>query len=138
MTEVKPPEQIGFTIPIAPITKKNSQRILINRSTGRPFVAPSQQYKNYEQAAGWFMPKVKAPIAKPVNVAARFYLPTRRRTDLVNLEEALLDVMVRYAVLADDNSNIVVSMDGSKVLYDKENPRTEVTITFISDGAVVE
>lgn len=32
-------------------------------------------------------------------------------------------------ILADDNRNIVASVDGSVVLYDKENPRTEVTIT---------
>lgn len=29
----------------------------------------------------------------------------------------------------DDNSQIIVSHDGSRVLYDKDNPRTEVTIS---------
>jgi hypothetical protein len=33
--------------------------------------------------------------------------------------------------LADDNSNIVVSMDGSRVLYSKENPRTEIEIELL-------
>ena len=56
-------------------------------------------------------------------------MPTHRRVDQVNLLEATLDILVEYGVLADDNSNIVVSHDGSRVLYDKNNPRTEITIT---------
>lgn len=40
-----------YTIPLPPVTKKNSQRILTNRATGRPFVAPSKQYKDYEDKA---------------------------------------------------------------------------------------
>lgn len=63
-----------------------------------------------------------------VNIKAVFYMPTRRRVDLVNLQEALLDVLVKYRVIEDDNSKIVYSMNGSYVDYDKENPRTEVEI----------
>ena len=73
------------------------------------------------------MPHIE-PIDYPVNVKAIFYMPTKRRVDLVNLEQALLDVLVKYGVLADDNSQIVVSMDGSYVDYDKEKSRTEVYI----------
>ena len=71
----------------------------------------------------------KARIDYPVNVKCVFYMPTRRRVDLTNLLEAVDDVLVRSGVLADDHSGIVVSHDGSRVLYDKENPRTEVEIT---------
>lgn len=39
------------------------------------------------------------------------------------------DALVAAGVLADDNSQIIVSHDGSRVLYDKDNPRTEVTIS---------
>ena len=68
------------------------------------------------------------PIDEPVNVQMRFFMPTKRRVDLVNLENACLDILVRAGVLQDDNHNIVYSMDGSRVFYDKENPRTEVEI----------
>jgi Holliday junction resolvase RusA-like endonuclease len=118
---------IKFTIQVAPVTKKNHGQLIINRNTGRPMVIPSKQYLQYEKDAGYFMPRVET-IDKPVNVKAVFYMPTRRRVDLVNLQEALLDVLVKYEVLADDNSNIVCSMDGSYVDYDKERPRTEVYI----------
>lgn len=76
------------------------------------------------------MPKCEA-FDRPVNVKAVFYMPTRRRVDLVNLQEALLDILVKYRVLDDDNSNIVRSMDGSTVKYDKDHPRTEVSITWL-------
>ena len=58
-------------------------------------------------------------------------MPTRRRVDLCNLHEALCDVLVKHGVIADDNSNIVAGMDGSRVLYDKNNPRTEIVIEEI-------
>ena len=118
---------VKFTIPLAPISKKNSQRILQNRSTGRPFIAPSAQYKQYERDAARFIPR-GVTIRWPVNVKTVFYMPTRRRVDLVNLEEAAHDVMVTCGLLADDNRDIIAGTDGSRVYYDKANPRTEVEI----------
>ena len=37
-----------FTIPLKPITKKNSQRIVFTGS-GRPFIIPSEAYTKYEK-----------------------------------------------------------------------------------------
>lgn len=114
-------------IPLAPKTKKNSVRIARSKS-GRRFVLPSAEYERYEREAGWFIKAPDAPIDTPVNVCCMFYMPTKRRVDLVNLLNCILDVLVKHGVLADDNCKIVVSMDGSRVLYDKESPRTEVFI----------
>ena len=122
-----------IVIPLAPVTKKNSQRILINKATGRPFVMPSEKYKVYEKACVVFMPRLKDPIDYPVNVSCRYYMPTKRRVDLVNLLEATSDIMVRYGILSDDNSNVIYSVDGSRVFYDKEHPRTEIEITPIGE-----
>lgn len=116
-----------FTIPLPPRTKKNSQRILRTKG-GRPFIAPGQTYRDYEAAAGWYLRGLPF-VDYPCNVRALYYMPTRGRVDLVNLHEALLDVLVHYGVLADDNSRIVAAMDGSRVLVDKAKPRTEVEIT---------
>lgn len=119
---------IKFTIPLAPISKKNSQRILVNRKTGKPFIMPSEQYKQYERDAELFIPRGVC-IDKPVNVLCLFYMPSRRKCDLTNLLEAIDDVLVKSGLLADDNFTIVEGHDGSRVLYDKDNPRTEVIIT---------
>lgn len=119
-----------YTIKLPPITKKNSQQIMTNKATGRPFIMPSAKYREYEQAAGWYLkPRPAEPISEPVNVQCVFYMPTRRVVDLTNLLEAACDVLVHCGVLADDNSRIVVSHDGSRCLVDKDNPRTEITIT---------
>ena len=90
---------------------------------------PSEKYKEYESAALWFIPKRGAPIDFPVNVTCVFFMPTRRACDLTNLLEAIDDVMVKAGLLKDDNYNIIASHDGSRVLYDKMNPRTEVIIS---------
>ncbi len=123
-----------YTILLTPITKKNSPQILVNKATGRPFVAPSKQYKEYETNAMWFLrPRPDRPIDYPVNLKCLFYMPTHRRSDLTNHLSCICDVLVKAGILADDNSNIVVSMDGSRVLYDKDTPRTEIEITEVDD-----
>lgn len=121
---------IKFTIPLPPISKKNSQQILVNKATGKPFIMPSKKYKEYEQAALWYIPKGQT-INYPVNVKCIFYMPTKRLCDLVNMQEAILDIMTKAGLLADDNYTIVQSMDGSRVFYDKDNPRTEIVIESI-------
>lgn len=125
--------EIHFTVNLTPISKKNNPQIAYNPKTGKPFIVPSKQYKQYEKDALWFIPKGEK-INKPVNVKCLFYMPTRRKCDLVNMQEAILDVMVKAGLLADDNYSIVQSMDGSRVLYDKEHPRTEVYITEVTEN----
>lgn len=117
-------DTMHITIPLIPVTKKNSQQII--RNGGRMMIIPSKKYRQYESDCMPFLnPK---GINYPVNVKALYFMPTRRRVDLVNLHEALCDVLVKYGVIEDDNSKIIASMDGSRVLYDKENPRTEIYI----------
>ena len=106
-------------------------QILINKATGRPFIMPSKQYKQYEKDAMNFIPKGTEAIDYPVNVKCLFFMPTRRKVDLTNLLEAIDDIMVRAGILQDDHSGIVAGHDGSRVLYDKENPRTEVEIEIL-------
>lgn len=127
MIEINNNELCHFTIRLAPITKKNHSQIITSPKTGRPMVIPSKQYKEYEHESAWFMPHIKT-IDRPVNIRAVFYMPTHRRVDLTNLLEALNDILVKYGVLEDDNFNIVASLDGCRVDYDKNEPRTEVWI----------
>lgn len=121
---------IAFTIPIAPVTKKNHGRIVM---CGRyPKLLPSEAYERYRKAA---MPFLKAvlrdfdTIDYPVNLKCVFYLDKRRKGDLAGYLQAIQDVLVEAGILEDDNRNIVASVDGGAVLYDRENPRTEITIT---------
>lgn len=119
-------------IPLNPRTKKNSQQIMINHKTGKPFVMQSSKYKEYEKNAGWFLKKLPKPINEPVNVKCVFYRETKIRCDLSNLLEAAMDILVEYGILADDNFNIITGFDGSRVYVDKDKPRTEITIETVS------
>ena len=124
---------IKFTLYGNPVTKKNSQRILMTRA-GRPFIMPSKQYEQYRRdCLRQIVGDAKQRIETRVNVKYLFYMETRRKVDLTNLEESLDDILVDAGVLADDNSRIVAGHDGSRVLYSKENPRVEIEIEEMED-----
>lgn len=117
-----------FTIQLEPRTKKNSQRIV--NCGGYPRIIQSKTYLEYEKYACVFLKPLM--IDYPVNIKSVFYMPTRRKVDISNLISALHDILVKYEVIIDDNYNIVYSIDGSRVFYDKQNPRTEIEITKIN------
>ena len=133
-------------IPLNPKTKKNNQDIMFRSSlkggfykktaygfkyVGIPFISQNNAYKQYENSAGWFLKKLPEPISEPVNVKCTFYRPDRKRVDLTNLLEAIDDILVKYKIIKDDTFTILAGHDGSRVLIDKNNPRTEIEITRI-------
>ena len=128
-----------FVISGNPVTKKNSQQIVYNPKTKRPFIMPSAKYKEYAKAALLELSvqgvkdftEFDFPISVPVNVACRYYMVTKRKVDLCNLIEATLDILCDAGVLDDDNCTIVARHDLSEVRYDKEHPRVEIEITPI-------
>ena len=126
----------SYVIPLDPRTKKNSPQIA---GTGkrcpycnkfmRQFIVPSKANKLYTANALLHLKeKPDDPIDYPVHIKYLFYKGTRHRVDELNLSEAADDLLVEAGILADDNSNIVVSHDGTRVLYDKQKPRTEIYI----------
>ena len=87
---------ISFTIPMPPRSKKNSQQILINKKTGRPFIMPSSAYKAYQKGALMLIPgEARQHIDYPVNVSvdryhARIIVIGQERSDLLHpLHDAL-------------------------------------------------
>lgn len=125
-----------YLIPLDPRAKKNSHRIagsgprcpmcgkfqkqfIRNGSTATDFAFRAAQYLH---------PKPEKPIGEQVHLIYRIYTGTRHKKDDLNLYEALDDILVKEKILEDDNRNIIRSRDGSRVLYDKENPRAEIYI----------
>jgi Holliday junction resolvase RusA-like endonuclease len=110
-----------------PITKKNSSQIILCR--GRPMLIPSKTFLKYEKEIGW---QIKGEWKKNINYSCNikcvYFMPTKRKVDLLNLMAATMDILVKYGVLEDDNFLIATSHNGSEVLYDKENPRVEIEI----------
>ena len=119
-----------FVIPLPPVTKKNSSNIFVNKTTGKRFITPSDRCKQYEKDFILLCPPIPC-IDYPINLKAIYYMPTNRKVDLINLHSCLHDCLVKKGVLLDDNCSIIVSTDGSRVYYDKLNPRTEVYIEKI-------
>jgi len=123
---------IRFTIPVEPRTKKNHSQMIWRN--GRAVILPSKPYQQYEKDCRPFIPHPSfAPITGQVNVKAVYYMGTKRKVDLTNLLNATLDILVKYNLIEDDNSQIVISVDGSRVAYDHDYPRTEITITSIEE-----
>lgn len=114
-----------MVIPLPPITKKNSSQIV--RFGNRSALIPSKQYKKFENDSKFYCKPYN--INYPINIQCLYYMPTRRKVDITNLLSATHDILTKHNVIADDNMDIVVSVDGSRVYYDKNNPRTEITIT---------
>lgn len=125
-------KHIHLTLYGDPHTKKNSAQILRTRS-GAPFVAPSKAYGDYETDCLRQIKKPRSPISARVNVRCVYYMKTARRVDLANLIEATTDILVKARVLEDDHCRIVAGHDGSRVEYDKENPRAEIWIEEMED-----
>lgn len=148
MPDTTAPVIYAAKIPLNPRTKKNNQEIKFKagkngffkklssggfKYVGIPFISQNDRYKQYENEAGWFLKKIPEPIREPVNVKCTFYRDSRRRCDLTNLLEAIDDILVKYGILADDNFEVLVCHDGSRVCVDRDNPRTEIEITHITE-----
>lgn len=92
----------------------------------------SKLYREYEAQSKLFIKKLDKPIDYPVNLKCTFIVPDRRRRDLANFIEAIQDILVKYKVLLDDNSNIVASLDGSRIIYQKGEGKTIVEIEEVN------
>lgn len=129
--------EIKYTIKGDPRTKKNHQMIAGAgpRCTScgkhrKQWIKQSEAHDDYAELAKWQLrPIPRKPIECMVNVKCLFYMETRRRVDQLNLLATIDDLLVEMKILADDNCRIVAGHDGSRVLYDPQNPRTEIIIT---------
>lgn len=124
-------DTIKITIYGNPATKKNSSNIYRSPS-GKPFVSTSTSYKKYLEEFRIQILQNKLQnkhLNDSFNIKCEYYMQTKRKVDLTNLLSATMDCLVTCGVLEDDNCLIAVSNDGSRVFYDKENPRVEIEIT---------
>ncbi len=118
-----------LSLPGRPITKKNSQRIVYNRGSGKPMVIQSEPYRLYADECLWRLKGYRGPtFAEPVKLTARYYMPNRRSwPDLMGLLQATCDILEAAGVLEDDA--LVKRLDGSEIAgVDRDQPRADVVI----------
>lgn len=120
-------------IPVQCRSKKNSQQILFNHRTRKPFISQSELYKQFEIECGYYLKKYKLNIDYPINLKCIFIVPDRRKRDIVNLLNAIQDILVKYNVIADDNYNIVAGVDGSRIIYQKGKAETIIQINKMEE-----
>ena len=118
-----------ITIPGNPATKKNSPEIYVNN--GRRFVMPSERFREYQEMALWFVPRLQLNV--PVNIKCLYYRETKARVDLDNLLVATDDILQAGGAIVNDDWRVVAGHDGSRVFFDKNNPRVEITITTMEE-----
>jgi hypothetical protein len=136
--------ELRLVIPGAPFSWKRARKVI--RFGGHASIGLTKEAKAWAQAAvtqlrlQWSA-EFGGPIPKSVPLNARItsYLPTRRLTDASNLYQGPEDVMqacgsrctprckMHAGVIEDDCA--IEAHDGSRRLYDKENPRVEIVLT---------
>lgn len=118
-----------LTLPGRPITKKNHQRIMINRKTGKPFIDQSEKYKQYEEECVWRLLSYRAPrYSGRLHMRARYWMPNRQSwPDLFGLLQSTADILQKAHIIENDRD--IVRVDGSEIVgVDKINPRVEIEI----------
>lgn len=122
---------MNLTILGPPVTKSNHQKIIQVR--GRPMVIQSAPYRKWEKSAleqlARLLPLAPATAA-PVSLKAIFYRE-RRTGDLGNYLKALCDVIERAGLI--ENDRLIHSFDGSRLAWDKTNPRVEFEVMPMPD-----
>mgnify|MGYP001609862418 CR=1 FL=1 len=120
----------NVTLPGCPPPKKNSRRVF---ARGRRVLSlPSVRHEVWYAE---MMPRVlKGWHGRPldcVKVELNYYLPDRRRRDLTNMSESVMDLLVKARIIKDDDVFHVPDVHLVCHGVDKVSPRVEVCITFV-------
>lgn len=123
---------IFFSFEGIPPSKKNSKRIGRNRSTGNPMILSSEDYESwYNTHMYTTFRKIHAlyGMVKVHQVDITFYPANKRKRDLTNAAEGLMDAMVDAEIIKDDNMfEVPHILLGNGGLVDTDSCRTEVTL----------
>lgn len=81
-------------------------------------------------------PEIKFPLNKQYNLKMLFYYNVNRKVDLSALIEGVADVLAGnekwlnlsydWSIIEDDSTRFIQSYDGSRVILEYVNPRTEI------------
>lgn len=114
-------------------SKKNSKRIV--RFGNRRGLISSEAYMTWRTEMGFrirrFRPKV--PIVK-AKVGIRFFAENRRKWDLSNAAESVMDLLVEEGFLTDDCVDNVPELHLQYGGVERNDPRAVVNITSMSNA----
>jgi len=94
---------------------------------GRIINIPSEQYKNWHKQASQQLIGVDK-IDGVCEIQIEFFMPDKRKADLTNKAESILDLLVDVGIIKDDSWKYVPSLFLRFNCVDKENPRAEIWV----------
>lgn len=112
-------------------SKKNSKQWL--KFGGRMVLVPSKEYNAWHTEKSWELKNYKKLIKKTIDKCAitiKIYFPDKRKTDLTNKAESIMDLLVDNEFLTDDNHEVCPDLHLISEGVDKDNPRVEITIIY--------
>lgn len=117
-------------------SKKNSKRIFIHNRTGKLATLSSKKYYEWQSDAVKqigcvnISSGIKLPLQK-ARIAIEFYAGDKRKFDLSNKAESIMDLLVYCGVIEDDNYSCVPELVLKYAGYRKNAWSTEITITDV-------
>lgn len=122
-----------------PASKKNSKQIIYNPKTKKPMIVSSKKYNRWHKEVKKQMKEDDVPklqLSGIMNARILSYRMNKRGGvgDVNNFTQGSLDILTEWGVIVDDNRDIIYSVDGSRIFFDKENPRTEIELSLTEEG----
>ena len=115
-----------------PPSKKNSRNLFVRN--GKMMNIPSKRYSEWHKYA---MHQLNANKGLFVGndrtierISLEFYVIDKRRRDLTNIAESVMDCLVDATIIADDCWQVVPCVFLKFAGVDKQNPRTIINIHF--------
>lgn len=108
-------------------SKKNQKQIFRNKYTGKPFIMSSQRHTDWHSKAITQLEGVDY-LEDIKRVTLTFYTATRRKADLTNRADSVMDLLVDAQILKDDSWWVVPEILLVFGGLDKLKPRVEIEI----------
>lgn len=118
---------IDIIIPFCP-PKKNNR--ITNRKTGKTF--PSKRYQEWHKIASEAISDhiPTNPIESTIEVKMIFKWPDKRRRDMTNFAESIMDLIVDNKMLVDDNWYVCGYITLISGEIDRVNPHIRLMISY--------
>jgi Holliday junction resolvase RusA-like endonuclease len=114
-------------------SKKNNVNLFVKN--GRQFKLPSNAYKEWHKDASiqlavykTLFQGIQVVFGGKLKVTITIFAPDKRKSDLSNKAESIMDLLVDNKIIEDDNWFVVSNLSLIFGGVDKDNPRAEITI----------
>lgn len=110
------------------IPSKKNQKIIVCRGK-YPLLLPSKKYTEWhKEASAQIVDSVPKKPIKNCSIDLVLYAPDKRKADLTNKAESVMDLLVDMGFLEDDNWFVVGNLNLKFGGVDRENPRVVIDI----------